>query len=570
MRIRKQANENIVGNEKVEEAPEERNIISGNTRAGVLIEDAQKNLVGGNYIGTNKDGSVKLPNQDGVVLRGRAQFNLIGVREVSSFNYSGSRNLIAGNRDDGVEISGFDTDQNYVMGNFIGTNDNPDIDLSNRVGVFIHNGAYANQIGGTTFREDNVISGHPHTGVIIQDEGTTNNQIRGNKIGTDWSGKGKIPNRWGVLITQSAKSNIIEKNIISGNVFFGVFLSGRGTNDNKIWGNIVGKISTSLLDLANKQGIYIHALADGNIIGGEGAKANIIAGNDEKGVWLHQVRDNVVTGNFIGTDRAGNELGNDIGVFVQNSAKNTVSSNKIWYNCTAVKLAGSWQNQILNNDEHESWCLFTGLHVSNSSPMVIGNTFRNGAGDAILSEQGSSPVIQKNNFISSGGFAINNQDAGVTLSATGNWFGDASGPGGSGPGSGDEVNGQVDFANWRATAVSLTVAAATDTAYLGNGQSDSVMCFFQNWQNLSDVLNVTVTDSLGWLYGATAYSLTLRDSLGADSTVSVAVPGDAKVGTINKIKIRAVSQSNPAISDADSFLVMVYNRFLAQMEISPA
>ena len=44
-------------------------------------------------------------------------------------------------------------------------------------------------------------------------------------------------------------------------------------------------------------------------------------------------------------------------------------------------------------------------------------------------------------------FGLNNADPSVIVNARGNWWGDANGPGGDGPGSGDNVSSAVDFSN---------------------------------------------------------------------------------------------------------------------------
>jgi photosystem II stability/assembly factor-like uncharacterized protein len=92
------------------------NLVSGNDYGVSLIgEGSLENIVSGNYIGTDVAGMASIGNSiHGIVIGDGAQNNLIG-------GYTdGERNLISGNIYDGVNISGSNTTNNTVMGNWIG------------------------------------------------------------------------------------------------------------------------------------------------------------------------------------------------------------------------------------------------------------------------------------------------------------------------------------------------------------------------------------------------------------------------------------------------------------------
>ena len=151
---------------------------------------------------------------DSIIIRDGAESNTIGGSN------SGDRNIISGNGKTGVAISGSGTDNNQVCGNFIGTNVNGVAALRNRDnGVLINGGAKLNTIGGATDGERNIISGNQDDGVYISGSGTTGqddgyipyssetneNQVCGNYIGTDVSGTIRLPNNYcGVCIQYGA------------------------------------------------------------------------------------------------------------------------------------------------------------------------------------------------------------------------------------------------------------------------------------------------------------------------------------------------------------------------------
>jgi len=100
--------------------PGERNVISGNEAAGVRIEhpESRGNVVIGNYIGTDASGTVALggnPHSGVAIDWGATQNRIGGLGE-------GERNIISGNEGyaDGVSIRRAGTEQNLVLGNYIG------------------------------------------------------------------------------------------------------------------------------------------------------------------------------------------------------------------------------------------------------------------------------------------------------------------------------------------------------------------------------------------------------------------------------------------------------------------
>jgi CSLREA domain-containing protein len=98
------ASRNVVGGT----TPAARNVISGNACNAVFVSGANDNLIQGNYVGTDKTGAKGLPNGDGdgafvcsaVVITSGASGNTVGGAT------AGTRNLISGNKSDGVAIFG--------------------------------------------------------------------------------------------------------------------------------------------------------------------------------------------------------------------------------------------------------------------------------------------------------------------------------------------------------------------------------------------------------------------------------------------------------------------------------
>jgi CSLREA domain-containing protein len=102
---------------------------------------------------------------------------------------------------------------------------------------------------------------------------------------------------------------------------YGILILG---DNNIIQGNFIGTDTTGTVDQGNAIGIVIARGADGNLIGGTAASArNLISGNNVNGIALAGMS-NTIQGNYIGTNVAGTgDLGNGIlGIDVSNESAN--------------------------------------------------------------------------------------------------------------------------------------------------------------------------------------------------------------------------------------------------------
>ena len=173
-------------------APDAGDLISGNTIYGVDISGTSKNIVEGDYIGTDVTGTVAIANATGVELDTGASGNTIGGTT------AGARNVISGNSATGVDLVGTGTTGDVVEGNFIGTNASGSAPLGNASdGVAVEAGATGAVVGGATAGAGNVISNNGNYGVYIDASGAF---VQGNLIGLDSSGVNAMGNSYGVGI----------------------------------------------------------------------------------------------------------------------------------------------------------------------------------------------------------------------------------------------------------------------------------------------------------------------------------------------------------------------------------
>ncbi len=335
------------------------NVISANGGDGVFIHGGTYatsdlttgNRVEGNEIGTDRSGTAEgLGNLlDGVTITDGASNNTVGgpIPDTLGGPVTAPGNLISQNNRDGIDIETLTTDtavarNNRVEGNFIGTDAAGTSDSGNHTdGIFV---SYSpgNLIGGNTAADRNLVSGNFAFGIVVQGNAisitgpdgnsisggeASGNLVEGNLVGTKASGSGRdvtdslplpfVSNLQGGIELDQASGNTIggtdpgAKNVISGNIGAGVLLTGSVgflSSENLVEGNYIGPDVTGSIVIGNTgSGVVLDFASNYNTIGGTNPGArNIISGNLGSGITLQRLAfNNVVEGNFIGTDLTG-------------------------------------------------------------------------------------------------------------------------------------------------------------------------------------------------------------------------------------------------------------------------
>ncbi len=303
------------------------NVISGNQGAGIHIlgPSAQANVVVNNQIGTQIGeaallvpirGTLPRPNVGAGVLIENAPQNVIG----GSIPNAG--NTIAANAGDGVAIENYDGGTvpssplsaaainlvgdgedgtgNIVQGNDIGASERSYIvyTMPNRDGVDISSAQ--NTVGGATVAAQNVIIANGRNGVTITNSTLdpdnnpiaplanatpTQNVIAGNYIGTA-AGIDDYGNMLdGVLLLGATDNTIggagsIDANVIAGNHGSGVVIEGAASAANLVASNLIGTTADGSAPIGNVgAGVAINGAIDNTIGGAGGTSGNLISGN---------------------------------------------------------------------------------------------------------------------------------------------------------------------------------------------------------------------------------------------------------------------------------------------------
>ncbi len=366
------------------------NLISGNLRDGIFImdQDSYTNVIAGNLIGTNFDGSAALGNGwAGISNSGDA--NRIGTNGDGSYDQL-EANVISGNGTVGI---GLHSNSNQVSGNMIGVDKTGMVGIGNALdGISVHgsdNLIGTDGDGVADVDERNIISANAvntsgSAGIAIYGN---INIVAGNYIGTDATGSVALGNNQeGISLGNSASGNLIgtdgdgqsdniEGNLISGNRRAGIFI--QNASENTIAGNLIGTDSTGTAALPNgydnNSGLAAVHLSSGaiqNIIGTNGdgqnnsAEGNIISGNSHIGIYLTgpNTYSNTLAGNHIGVDiTASSVLGNLDGIFLGVGAD---------YNLIGTNADGT---SDINESNYIGGNTRYGISVSGSFNQISGN-----------------------------------------------------------------------------------------------------------------------------------------------------------------------------------------------------
>jgi len=193
---------------------------------------------------------------------------------------------------------------NTVQGCHIGTDATGTLDFRMGGGAIGGTGVLIlnspdNLVGGTTPAARNVISAN-NDGVVVSGAASVNNRIAGNYIGTDKMGTKSLNNSSSGVELAASDNTIGPGNLISGNGNYNVEV--RGAN-NVVRGNYIGTDASGAKSIGGIHAFGVSISGTNNIVGGTTpAERNIISGN---GAGISIGLGTKVQGNYIGTDATG-------------------------------------------------------------------------------------------------------------------------------------------------------------------------------------------------------------------------------------------------------------------------
>ncbi len=457
------------------------NTFSGNATYGVYISDlgTKSNLVQGNFIGTGPQGTTAIPNGFiGIRIWSNTVYNTIGGTNVAA------RNIISGNANMGLEMEDFGTCFNVVQGNYIGVARDGGTALPNaQIGLYLLSGPQSNTIGGTITGAANLISGNGGNGIQFYGPDTSFNLIQGNYIGVASNGTSALPNTGIGIYLEFASSNVVggtiagAGNLISANGNDGIQMY--DATYNLVQGNLVGTDKTGLHTLGNgESAVSAFGGSTFNTIGGATAAArNILSvGTNGDGMYLAAASNNVVQGNYIGTDISGlsalangafgagltlfggcqaNLIADNVisasanqGIFIADpgTSGNLIQGNNIGVGADGVTALGNGQQGIIIQGTASGNVIGLSVNGSGAGNIIAHNTYEG----IIMYDTGTTGnTIRGNSIFSNGALGLN------LVGGTENGYGvTANHVGGA-------VAGPNDLQNYPVITAAATVPGAT-------------------------------------------------------------------------------------------------------------
>jgi hypothetical protein len=309
------------------------NYLSGTANAGVLIDNAANNTIGGVTPGARNI----VGGETGILMQGsgatgnQVQGNYIGTDGIQLINAfigvdtsDGANNNIVGGTATGAGnvisplgwgiILENDTSGSVVQGNYIGTDatgnalpaglptghiGGPDKRFA---GIAMNDSASDNTIGGITSSARNVISGwFDQVRSFPFFPGSMGNLVEGNYIGTNAAGTAALRHPDFAILDPASQFpiGVVGSNLtISGNLISGVELAVAAFTGDEVQGNLIGTDWTGTQPIPN--GVGVQATGNDNLIGGTTPGAgNIIAFNDGPGVSVGEGSGDQIEGNSI-------------------------------------------------------------------------------------------------------------------------------------------------------------------------------------------------------------------------------------------------------------------------------
>ena len=309
-------------------------IINYNNNAITITQGANSTLIANNYIGFGPTDST------GKYFRNVTVSPLCGGIGIQSNANVIRRNTISGaynaitvgeDVDTPGAVTGAVFQKNRFEENFIGTDPTGLSKLGNDSdGIFFGGGVQQSLIG-----PGNVISGNGSAAIEFLHSTVTDNRIFGNMIGVNATGTEAIPNgELGILIANGASRNRVggdgspySGNVIAASGFGGVaigtaeFPGPDGSNENVVEGNFIGTDKAETKAFGSQlSGVTVQNKSKRNII-----RRNVIVGQANHGVVLSQASNNAMYGNWIGVTSKGAAIPNgSFGVYLFDATQNTV------------------------------------------------------------------------------------------------------------------------------------------------------------------------------------------------------------------------------------------------------
>jgi parallel beta-helix repeat protein len=412
--------------------------VGGASGNGVTIESSNVTIAG-DYVGLTTSGAANGNGGSGIFIASTSSGNTIGSNPTAASGVVS--NVISGNAGNGIMIDG--SSGNTLVNNYVGTDPTGTVAIANGGnGILVTGGATNNLIGGTADTDTatgavnnptgaegtvpavivtpplgNLVSGNSGDGILINN-GSANNVLSGNFVGTTASGDSALGNAGdGVAINDANNNSLIGctaldnpfvyYNVVSGNGANGLHIT--NSNDTTVQANFFGIGANNATIVGNGlNGILVDGSSSNTQVGGVIPLGNVSAGNGQNGIEVadtasHFISFNTFGGLFAFGGAAPN--GNDGILVTSTGGSNTLQTNVLSGNVNnGIEIGGNASGVTVDPN-------IAGLSTDGTSLLSGGGNGNDGleidgtAHDNIIGGDQQS-VIPENDFSGNGAYGV--------------------------------------------------------------------------------------------------------------------------------------------------------------------
>ncbi len=305
-------------------------------------------------------------------------------------------------------------------------------------------------------------------------------------------------------------------------------------------------------------GVYLNDCENGKI------EDNYIYKNGKHGLEIEHSKNINITDNRITKhENTKFTLFEGIGIKLKNVKKAYIGSNKLLANCDDMLIDDSEYVRVGLNVVSETFCIYSGIHIKDSDPIIEYNNITNNNGNGIVIEGNSNPVIFGNNIYGNGSYGINNETGNNTVLADGNFWGESGQPGDN------HIIGDVIANNWRESEASFVGDFDSDSIVVYPGLIDSVSYFIRDLSGSEHNYRLQIDDPLNWYTGAAEQFGSSTDSTSSIFTIPFEVPGDIAGTEMNEISVNAYLTTNDSLLFTSTLRLATYTPVPERIVIQP-
>lgn len=550
-----------------------RNSIAHNRSAGIKIQNAAKTLIEDNRVDFNKEVGIHLTDasNETEIRNNSIESNkgdiLTGYKTGDGIRLYGRvsnthihDNLISHNKNAGISATGTlasPVRDMLIENNTIGLNSMGTAASGNRFGIQLRFNCLNNVI------QNNTISANKECDILVESVGNNYNEILDNMIGTDPEGKKVFLSAyyWYGIKMDNSSSFFMAGNTISGHTKAQVGITNGKTGKNYFFYNNIG---------TDKDGAALNEI--GNTRSGVGFMSSNAAIEMAGNQFAYLATGIIFDKESVGICADNDINNNTLGLYINGESAINVLMNRIYENSDGVKVEDLEKEQaiIAGNEIYNNTDVKTGIHFINGAAKMIGNSIYGDAGNGIAVEGDILPRIRNNNILDNGGLGLIYKGSAGPVDAIYNWWGEADGPGSSGPGTGDGVSAGIDYSPWRDSPVALFLVAESDTIYMPIKYETWAEVYFQNWTNPRDTIIYQIQLDQPWLKSPDESEDTvyMYDWFLATDWIEFQVPEGTAPGAMAHVEVSAVSLADGS-RDTARFVAITRGYDPASMHIIP-